>query len=630
MTKAATYVLQPGTVTYVENEKYTIIQIIDFQYALVKSLEDDAIKRVLISELSMVPPNQSNASQSIIAIPDEDWQIAQQRMEIIQPLIYKPGRTKADVEERASQYNLHSNSIYKWLRLYENSGLLTSLTPNKRKDKGQSKLSDAVEEIIKSCIETEYLTAQRKSIPKLHLEVKKACLKANLPVPHCNTVRNRVAAISEETRIRKRYGNQMANAEFEPNKGEFPGADYPYAYIQIDHTPLDIILVDDEYRLPLSRPWITLAIDVFSRMVAGFYLSFDPPGAIGTGMCMAHTIMAKDKWLADHDIVSPWPCWGIPRAVHADNAKEFRGAMLKRACNEYKFDLEWRPVGKPQYGAHVERLLGTFNKEIQNLPGTTFANYMERKEYDSEKKSAFTIKEFERWLTIFICDVYHKREHSSLKCSPLKKYEEGIFGSKQTKGIGLPPRVSDEHTLYLNFLPVIERTIQDYGVRIDGIYYYHDVLRVWVGARVNNKTKLKRQFYFRRDPRDISTIWFYDPELETYYPIPYRNNTMPPMTLWEFKKITGSLKEQNLDTQNEQLIIEAYERMTAQEQESVLKTKSSRRAIQRRKSSKENVPAIKTNANVIDIIDNTELNTSNILSDDISHLAPFDDMEELG
>ena len=62
----------------------------------------------------------------------------------------------------------------------------------------------------------------------------------------------------------------------------------------MDHTKLDIILVDDIHRRPIGRPWITLAMDVFSRVVAGSYVSFDPPGALSTGLCLAHGILPKD------------------------------------------------------------------------------------------------------------------------------------------------------------------------------------------------------------------------------------------------------------------------------------------------------------------------------------------------
>ena len=73
----------------------------------------------------------------------------------------------------------------------------------------------------------------------------------------------------------KREGVKAARDKFGSVKAHFPGADSPLAVVQIDHTLLDIMVLDEEMRLPIGRPWLTLAIDVFSRMVAGYHLSLD-------------------------------------------------------------------------------------------------------------------------------------------------------------------------------------------------------------------------------------------------------------------------------------------------------------------------------------------------------------------
>ena len=46
--------------------------------------------------------------------------------------------------------------------------------------------------------------------------------------------------------------------------------------IQIDHTTADVMLLDHANRKPLQRPHLTLAIDVASRVLLGFCVSFDP------------------------------------------------------------------------------------------------------------------------------------------------------------------------------------------------------------------------------------------------------------------------------------------------------------------------------------------------------------------
>ena len=77
-------------------------------------------------------------------------------------------------------------------------------------------------------------------------------------------------------------------------------------------------------------------------------------------------------------------------AIHCDNGKDFRGAMLRQACQQHGVELMFRPVRQPHYGGHIERLMGTFAREVHTLPGTTFANPGERKGYDSERHSALT------------------------------------------------------------------------------------------------------------------------------------------------------------------------------------------------------------------------------------------------
>ncbi|WP_133683682.1 hypothetical protein [Paludibacterium purpuratum] len=64
--------------------------------------------------------------------------------------------------------------------------------------------------------------------------------------------------------------------------------------------------------------------------------------------------------------------------------------MLKRASDKYGFDIEWRPVVRTHFGRRIERLLGTFAKEIHTLPGTTFSNTRERGDYGSESKAAMS------------------------------------------------------------------------------------------------------------------------------------------------------------------------------------------------------------------------------------------------
>ncbi|GEK09035.1 Mu transposase C-terminal domain-containing protein [Pseudoalteromonas peptidolytica] len=621
--KRKEFTLQQGSSAYHNGTHYIILQIINLDYVLAECFTTKKIEKLRISELSLSPPSPEEQRLSVIdAIEDDDWNIAQQRLEIIQPLVHKHGRTVDDVKMVATEHGLHFNTVYKWLRLYEADPSVMILTPKSRSDAGSTKLSSEVEKIIDECIENEYLNKQRKSVAAVHRLVQLECRKEGLKAPHVNTVRNRIKSLSEDLKIRKRFSKDQIHDALHMNQGEFPHADYPYAVIQIDHTPLDVIMVDDVYRLPLERPWITMAIDVYSRMVVGFYISFEKPSALSVGMCLANVILPKEKFLAEYDIDASWPCWGIPRTVHADNAKEFRGNMLKKACQEYSFTIEWRPVSRPHFGGHIERLLGTFAKEIHTLPGTTFSNIQQRRGYDSDKQSALTLKEFEHWLTVLITKSYHHKFHSGINTTPYQRFEEGVLGTQNTKGVGMPRKVEDEETLKINLLPYVERTVQDYGIRIDDICYYSDVLRVWVNATVEGRSKLKKKFICRRDPRDISTVWFFDPQLKCYFPIPYRNTAHPPMTIWELRKVQKKLKDDGVMHVNEDSIFSALETMREIEQEAVIKTKKSRKAVQRRKHAEKNAVVSPEPSEVIP-------NAQFVDEEDDDDIQPFDEMLEV-
>jgi hypothetical protein len=84
------------------------------------------------------------------------------------------------------------------------------------------------------------------------------------------------------------------------------------------------------------------------------------------------------------------------------------------------------------------------------------------------------------------------------------------------------------------------------------------VLRRFIGASEDGR---KRSFVFRRDPRDISTIYFWDPEVGQYSAIPYRNTTYPPLSVWELRELRRTLAASGASPIDEAAIFAAYARL---------------------------------------------------------------------
>lgn len=583
-----------GNLVQHNNRPYKVLQVIDFESIIAIDLENGQNAILRIGELQCIDDNRPLPFDNIdlAEIGDKEWQIAEKRFSAIKPLLNQSIIGREEVEKRAQEVKVDPATLYRWIKRYKSLGVISALIPQKRGwKKGNNRIKNDAESIIQQVINDYYLTIQRPSVQKTIIEILRLCNINNITSPSPSTIRSRISQLTEQKKLTKRGYKEKANNKFSPTPGSFPNANYPLSVIQIDHTPVDIILVDDIYRKPVGRPWITLAIDVFSRMVTGYYLSFDPPSETSIAMCVANSILPKEEWLILHNSSDiTWPVWGVPQTIHVDNGADFRSNNFQQSCLMYGIHLEFRPVRQPRYGGHIERMLGTLLSEIHGLPGTTFSSIQEREGYDSEKHAAMTKTEFEEWLVKLICKVYHQRIHSGIEMSPIRKWEIGIFGNKETPGVGLPPKPStDRHTILLDFLPSFKRTIQTSGVTIEGLNYYAEALRPWINS-TEPKNNKKRTFTFRRDPRDISIVWFFDPTLKLYFKIPFANQALPSMSIWEYQQAKERLKKDSVV--NDHQILNAITELRQHVETSKEKTKKARRQAQRRKEHEKSISSM--------------------------------------
>ena len=579
---------------------YRVEVIPDFKTIVATELTTGRAQALPVAKVKLKPDNKGDArgrERPIDALEDEDWKAAWERLEAIRPLLEMERYGRSDVERRAAKVGRTANTLYTWLGSYQESHDLTTLVPQRRGWRsGRSRITAEAEAIIAKAIKDVYLTKDRRRVIKVVKQVRSKCRERGMEPPSEPTIRARIAKLPEEERLRKRGFTDAADNRFTPVRGKFPGADYPLAVLQIDHTMADLVVVDDIHRLPIGRPWITVAGDVYSRMVAGVIASFDSPCTASVARCVAQAVLPKEELLLRLGIEAEWPVWGWPTMVHMDNAGEFRGNTLRDACAKHGVRVEYRPVKRPHYGAHIERLLGTLMTEIHDLPGTTFSSVEEKGEHDPDKHAALTLSEFERWLMTLICKVYHQREHRTLEMSPLKAWEIGVVGTRTTPGTGMQEPPENGPDILRDFLPKFERTVQRTGAGIEGWFYQAAVLKRWIGARDPHEPKKPRKFTFRRDPRDVSRVWFFDPEIEQYFDVPTADQTIPPMSEWERREVRKHMRAENMDEDAPGAVARAVEELREQAETAQTRTRKARRKVQRRRTDEANRQTARTGA----------------------------------
>ena len=577
--------LQPGDDVRYNQNAYRIKSAVSLTTVRIEDCRTGQITVVPVTALESPawaqthsPTGQGTSPPDIMQISEADWAEAKRRAQILGPLAALDVCPLAVAQNAAAELSCSARHIYTLLRVYRASGgTLSALVPSKHSGgKGKGRLSTDLEAIIETTIEEEYLTPQKRTAQRIVDEVRRRCHQTNLKPPGDNTVRRRLQVLRADDTLRRREGASRARQKFEPVPGTFPPPSWPLAVVQIDHTPVDLIVVDEQYRRPIGRPYLTLAIDVYSRCIPGFCLSLEAPSAVSAGLCLAHAVLDKDTWLAQRHLDGPWPIWGKPDCLHLDNAAEFHSEALRRGCDQHGIDIVHRPIERPHYGGTVERVLGTLMQLIHQLPGTTFSNLTERGSYDAEGRAVLTLAELEKWFTIAITQYYHHAWHRGLGGVPLVHYKAAILGSPEAPGRGYPPKIRDPRAFLIDFLPVVRRSLQRFGFMLDHIPYYSPALRPLLGKQEQRTT-----FLIRRDPRDLSRIYVLDPESQQYLEVPYRTLSRPAITLWEHRHAVETLRQQGRRQMDEGVLFDAIEQMRAITATAAATSKAARRQRER-------------------------------------------------
>lgn len=454
------------------------------------------------------------------------WQTALERRPALRRLAETPRTTRAEVEEQARELGISASTIYRLLRRFRKAGTVDSIVAQPRGWRPQvSRLPNAVEEILSSAIESFYLAQPACSLSDLHREIIIRCSKAEEPAPARSTIARRVARLSRRRTARRRLGAGAAEA-VTVRPGHYT-IDQSNAVWQIDHSPMDVIVVDSKNRQPIGRPWLTLVIDVASRLIPGLHVSLEAPSVVSVGLALRHAILPKSEALNERGIAGDWPAGGLPDALHSDNGSDFRSEAFARACANLGIETIRRPVRRPRYGGHIERLIGTAQTALHLLPGTTFSNPKRRGEYDSDKTAALTLDELETWIWRYVACDYNRRIHSTTGRPPLLAWLEGQDSKAWT-----PRKPANPEQVATEFLPAVPRLIARQGITLHGISYYEPFLAtLFDGA--------ERRVLVHYDPRDMSRVFLRGED--GFQAVRYRNLANPPLALWEIRAARRAL-----------------------------------------------------------------------------------------
>jgi len=283
------------------------------------------------------------------------------------------------------------------------------------------RIKEEILEILADYIKNEYENHKQKNKREVYGEFRTFCKgKGITAIPSYKVF---VAAVNKRPlyeQIKKRAGSKAAYP-FESFYWELlytlpRHGDYPFQITHIDHTQLDIELIDPRTGNNLGRPWLTLLIDAYSRRILAVYLTFDKPSYRSCMMVLRECVYRHNRF---------------PEMVVVDGGKEFHSIYFEALLARFNCSKATRPNSKSRFGSIMERVFGTTNEEfIHNLEGNTQATKNVRQltpSVDPKRLAIWTLGELYARLQEWAYEQYDTSEHGGIGQTPAEAFNQGIY-----------------------------------------------------------------------------------------------------------------------------------------------------------------------------------------------------------
>lgn len=322
-----------------------------------------------------------------------------------------------------------------------------------------------------------------------------------VPIPHRKRAH---AAMAELTRGSNAFGGATKQKRSIARRPE--GAygrlrpTRPGEYLLLDTTPLDVFAMEP-LTLRLGLRELTIALDLYTRCIAGLrlspvstkavdaalvlYESITPDTAASTGTGLLPYQGVPSVVVVDGDrVAGPGLPDVDPETLVLDHGRIYLSAHVLSVCARLGISIQPARPYTPTDKAAVERFFRTLGEGLlEALPGYKGPDVYSRGDA-VEDKAFYLLPELEQVIREWVATVYHRRPHGGLvdptvpglELSPLDMFEHGVARAGRL-------RVPARRGLVYDFLPVAWRTIQHYGIEVNGLRYNGEGLSPYRNAR---------------------------------------------------------------------------------------------------------------------------------------------------
>jgi putative transposase len=355
-----------------------------------------------------------------------------------------------------------------------------------------SRLAKPVLEALNQGIQDHYLGKGETCVAHAYAAYREAGTQAGIKVVGLSTFNRAIKRQAKSIVENAKRGSYAAAQHAAPVTGLYTFG-HAERYMQrghIDCSVADLSLLCKTLGINLGTSWMVVMLDAYSKSVLASYVSFDPPSAAST-LCLFRDCVRRHG--------------RMPSEILADNGSEFANTSVEFFLAYYQVEFIRRPVGRPRWGAEMERFWGSFNKRVTDtMAGATAALRTHLRigpSHHPDRLAMHTINDLQAELETYCYKVYDELPHAGLNgMSPRQVREESI----RQHGARDHVRIEEDDTLRKLTLPLVDgdgtaKIQAKDGVQVSAILYWNDVFDSdeLTGTRVP----------VRWDPLDVTRVY---------------------------------------------------------------------------------------------------------------------------
>lgn len=374
-------------------------------------------------------------------------------------VISVPSRTLRSWRKRASEGEITFGNRF--------AGLVPRISARGNRTR---KVNQEVVVVMNEVIDTDVFEAFQPKISICYGKVRNLCTERGWSPPSEKTFRAEIKRRKEESVVLARQGRRAVYGitEFQwyvdqstPRHGE-----RPFEIGHIDHTELDVELVDSRTGANLGRPWLTILLDAFTRMVLAFFLTFDPPSYRSCMAVIRHSVQRHGR---------------IPKTIVVDQGSDFESLYFEALLARLETHKKSRPAAKGRFGSVIERFFGVNNQAfIHNLRGNSQSLQQPRSmspSHDPRILAVWTLPALTNAFEGFVDNTYAGLKHPALGMPPKEAMARGLAMSGCRNHV-LIPYAEDFIRLCMPTTVAGKALVRTgRGIKIKGIFYWHPSFR---------------------------------------------------------------------------------------------------------------------------------------------------------